>query len=322
MTINEQYKVAEIKFSAILPNYNMAGLLHKSIQSLLNQKNPFDEIIVVDDGSTDNSVDVINEIKAKHPTVRLICHERNQGVNPALNTGLAAAQGDYILLCAADDTYGVNMVASAKEVIKQHPDIGLVCGDAMVNRFDLAEPFHRTLPYPPNKYIDPVEFTNIASKGFVCFNSGGGTLMNRKAVEAAGCLVNNTRWHGDWLLYFVVAFRQGIFYVKEDYISITMRKESYSEGKRYKDVQDKVIIDTLHAIYTRYPDVWPAFKRAGLLPHFAPRYILLLLSDPIGRRFITARLLWKIILNNKMVVRVGRLFPYRVILGVRKLLRA
>ena len=311
----------DIKVSAILPNYNMADMLPRSLRSLLTQTLAFTEIIVVDDGSTDDSVAVIREICDKHPQVRLIQQEKNLGVNPALNTGLRHAIGDYVLLCAADDTYGHTLVEKSVDIITRYPAVGLVCGDAVVDRFDLDKPFYRTLPYPPHTLMTSDDFKATARKGFVCFNAGGGMLMNRQAIIEAG-LVQPARWNGDWILYFVIAFRYGIYYINDVFIHITMRKASYSEGKRERTVQDNLILETLHIIYKQYPDVWPAFKKAGLLPHYALRYIGLLLSDPIGRQFMTPKVVWKIIINNAMVVRIGRLFPYRVILGMRKLLKA
>src|SRR5665213_1517564 len=89
--------------SAIIPNYNSIEFLPKAIQSLLNQEEAFSEIIIVDDGSIDNSVEVIQLLIQEHPSIRLIRHEHNQGVCAALNTGIQSATGDYILLGAADD---------------------------------------------------------------------------------------------------------------------------------------------------------------------------------------------------------------------------
>ncbi len=310
------------KISAILPNYNMAEFLQRSLRSLLVQSVPFYEIIVVDDGSTDESLAVIHKIKDKYPRVRLIRHEKNKGVNAALNTGLLQATGDYVMLCAADDYYGTNVVEKAQEVINLFPGIGIICGDAVVERFDLTLPFYRMLPFPPNQYLSPDDFRKLANKGYVGFNGGGGMLMKREAVLAAGMMHDRSKWHSDWILYFVIAFRHGIYYVNDVFTHITMRKESYSEGKQSAQLQDQVMLETLHILYETAPDVWPDFRNAGLLPHYATRYIKLFSQDNIARRFLTLRMMWKIFINNAMVVKIGRLFPYKVILTMRKLLRA
>ncbi len=267
----------QITISAILPNYNMAEFLQRALRSLLTQTEPFYEIIVVDDGSTDDSLAVINQIKDKHPRVRLVRHEKNRGVIAALNTGLQQASGDYVMLCAADDYYGNKVVEKSTAVIARYPQVGVICGDAVVERFDLALPFYRMLPFVPNQYISAEEFREFSRKNYVGFNGGGGMLMNRQAVVAANFLKPESRWHGDWLLYFVIAFRHGIYYVNDVFTHITMRQASYSESKRDVKTQNNVMLANLHLIHTDYPDVWPAFKCAGLLPHYAARYYKLLL---------------------------------------------
>ena len=85
--------------SVIVPTYNRAGLLQITLQSILSQTYANYEIIVVDDGSTDNTA----EIMVKYPKVRYIRHGKNRGVAEARNTGLKAAQGNYISFIDSDD---------------------------------------------------------------------------------------------------------------------------------------------------------------------------------------------------------------------------
>lgn len=308
--------------SAIVPNYNSSSCLPTAIRSLTDQSEAFDEIIIVDDGSTDNSLVVIEQLMSQHQSIRLVRHERNQGVAAALNTGIRHAKGDYILLAAADDTYGQDMVKKAKEALKQHHNVGVICGNAIVERYDLNKPFHRTLPYQPNTYLSPDMFKSLAKRQYVGFNGGGGMLLNRQAVLAADCLLDETKWHCDWLLYFVVAFRLGVYYVDDIFCTISMRKECYSEGKNQNDVQDKVMLATIRLLHEKYNDVWPAFKNAGLLPHYAIRYVKLFMLDSVARSYMSMKLVWKLFINNAMITKLGRLFPYKLILQARRLLRA
>lgn len=312
-----------IKISAILPNYNDSLLLPKAIESLLNQTDPLTEIIIIDDGSTDNSLAIIEQFKNQHTNIRVIQHEHNQGVCAALNHGIEQATGDYIILCAADDWYQDNIVALAKQVIRQHPRVGLICGDALVTRFDMQNAFKRTLPYSKkNTWITPDEFQQLARSGYVGFNGGGGMLIKRQAVLEAGLLYPELRWHCDWLLYFAVAMQHGIYYIDQIFVHINMRKTSYSEGKHNRKVQQQVMIDTINVLYQRHPELWGPFKEGALLPNYSIRYLPLFLFYPVLRKFLSLRLIWKFMINNRIVVRIGRLFPYRVILQARKLLKA
>src|SRR5437879_10432527 len=89
--------------SVVLPNFNHARLLPRAIRGLLAQERPADEILVVDDGSTDDSLSVIEAIAAVTPSITLLRNETNRGVIPTLARGLRAAQGRYVYFAAADD---------------------------------------------------------------------------------------------------------------------------------------------------------------------------------------------------------------------------
>jgi glycosyltransferase involved in cell wall biosynthesis len=85
--------------SVIIPNFNRMDLIGETLSSILNQTRPPDEIIVVDDGSTDRSVDVIKQFEP-HVTVLL---QENAGPAAARNRGFAASQGQFIQFFDSDD---------------------------------------------------------------------------------------------------------------------------------------------------------------------------------------------------------------------------
>lgn len=88
--------------SIIIPVYNSANYLPETIQCTLDQTWPNKEIIIIDDGSTDNSVTVASDYAAKNSEIKLICQE-NKGAAAARNAGLKVAKGDYIQFLDADD---------------------------------------------------------------------------------------------------------------------------------------------------------------------------------------------------------------------------
>lgn len=100
------------RVSFVIPNYNHAAYLGDAIRSALAQTHPDVEIVVVDDGSTDNSREVVQQFGAQ---LRLVCQE-NAGLSAARNTGIRAATGDYIALLDADDlvepTYAERLLAA------------------------------------------------------------------------------------------------------------------------------------------------------------------------------------------------------------------
>lgn len=91
-----------MKFSVIIPVYNMAQLLPRCLDSLINQTYADIEIILIDDGSTDNSGKICDDYSKKDDRI-IVIHQKNAGVSAARNTGLDKASGDYLSFVDPDD---------------------------------------------------------------------------------------------------------------------------------------------------------------------------------------------------------------------------
>jgi len=92
----------ELKISIIVPVYNTSLYLHECLSSLVEQTLDDIEIIVVNDGSTDNSMDVINHYSDKDPRIKVISHD-NIGLGPSRNKAISVAKGMYIAFVDSDD---------------------------------------------------------------------------------------------------------------------------------------------------------------------------------------------------------------------------
>ena len=100
------------KISVIVPLYNTEKYIEEAILSLLNQTTKIDQIIVVDDGSTDNGAEIVK----KYPQVELIQKE-NEGLKKTLNCGLSHAMGDFIGFLDADDRWKTNKLKTVITLI-------------------------------------------------------------------------------------------------------------------------------------------------------------------------------------------------------------
>src|SRR6185295_14666668 len=89
--------------SVLIPNYNHGRFISDNLDAILGQSHPPDEVIVIDDGSTDNSMSVIKQYAAQDTRVKVFQNERNMGVVFTLNRALSLASGDYCYGSAADD---------------------------------------------------------------------------------------------------------------------------------------------------------------------------------------------------------------------------
>jgi len=116
--------------SVIIPTYNRANLMKEAIKSVLKQTYQDFEIIVIDDGSTDNIEETVkgfNNFK-----IRYICHTDNQGVSAARNTGIRASRGKYIALLDSDDEWLPEKLDKQIKILQDgSPKLGVVYSDLL-----------------------------------------------------------------------------------------------------------------------------------------------------------------------------------------------
>jgi len=113
-----------VKFSIIIPLYNKQNHIRRAVNSATLQSINDFEVIVVDDGSTDDSAEIVRQIN--HPRVKLI-QQKNAGVSAARNTGIKHAQGQYIAFLDADDAYKVDFLGEINQLIHEFPSAGMYC---------------------------------------------------------------------------------------------------------------------------------------------------------------------------------------------------
>ncbi len=117
--------VAQATFSVIIPTYNNASTLARSLDSVLAQTRPAHEIIVVDDGSTDGA----REVAAAYGDRVIYHYQANAGVSAARNAGARMATGSWLAFLDADDTFTPDRLALHAEWIERDPDLDFLLGD-------------------------------------------------------------------------------------------------------------------------------------------------------------------------------------------------
>ena len=109
----------EINVSIIVPVYNMQSYLEACLDSLVNQTLQKIEIIIIDDGSKDNSAQIIKEYAERYPDIIRALHKENGGQATARNMGIRESKGEYIGFVDSDDVVDTNMYAEMYQLAKQ-----------------------------------------------------------------------------------------------------------------------------------------------------------------------------------------------------------
>ena len=121
-----------MKVSVVIRTYNRGYVIAEAIASVLGQTYDDFEIIVVDDGSTDNTFEVVKQFR--NDKIQYIRHDRNRGVSAAGNTGIRVATGDVIAHLDSDDLWKPEMLRTLVDFLNRNPEVGAVFCDVEVIR--------------------------------------------------------------------------------------------------------------------------------------------------------------------------------------------
>ncbi len=129
-----------MRISVVIPSFNRAAPLQRALQSVVEQRSPVDEIIVVDDGSTDGSAE---RITRRFSGIRLI-RQPNLGVSAARNRGIAAARHEWIALLDSDDSWQADKTERLRATALSRPGYELYHSDEIwVRRGQRVNPMHK-----------------------------------------------------------------------------------------------------------------------------------------------------------------------------------
>ena len=210
------------KVSIVLPNYNYARYLDERIQSLLNQTYSDFELIILDDASTDNSIEVIEKY-TNDPRVKTKFYSENSGLPyKRWNDGADLAEGEYLLVAGADDSCHPTLIEKLVEKLDAHPSVGL----AFSQSWGIDGEGKRTHSW--KEHTDELDVdrwaTDFISKGIneleylVVKNTlpnASAVLLRRKNFVDAGKFDVSLRLTADWMLWAKVLMTSDVAFVAE-----------------------------------------------------------------------------------------------------------
>ncbi|MCF6295419.1 MAG: glycosyltransferase [Flavobacteriaceae bacterium] len=162
-------------FSVIIPLYNKEKLIALTIKSILNQTFNDFEVIIVNDGSTDNGLKILSNLVDDR---FIIYNQDNQGVSHARNFGIEKAKGKYIALLDADDFWHTNHLFELKKLIETFPNAGLFCNNYEINyNGKFVKPATFNFKYE-NKYLIVKDFFSANIINFIPSSSSSAFLKS------------------------------------------------------------------------------------------------------------------------------------------------
>lgn len=197
-----------LRFSIIVPLYNKAPYVRKALQSISAQSFTDYEVIVVDDGSTDNSADIVRELVNDH--IRLIS-QLNSGVAAARNNGVAASKGEYLCFLDADDWWEPSFLKEMDQMIDAYPDAGLYGCDY----FYVKNGMKKIYPKDTEGYIDYCKvYTHCGAMPI----HPNGAIIPRHVFDEVGGFNPSIKMGEDFILFMQIVFKYKVAFLNKQLV--------------------------------------------------------------------------------------------------------
>ncbi|QBM17203.1 hypothetical protein MARI_13090 [Marinobacter sp. JH2] len=232
--------------SVITPAYNRATFISEAIESVIAQTYGNIEYIVVDDGSTDGTFEILQKYETAGK-LRLLTHlnRENRGQAAALNVGLEAATGDYIVILDSDDLLHPQKIQKQVEFLENNPEIGMVYGQAMA----IAEDGRELYPIPPDTHVEQGDPNRLLLDCYMALP--GGAMVRKSVFDRVGFFEESFRAGQDHDMVVRLAEAEPFAYLKGTVFYY--RKHEGSISNRGLETRWRAGFEILRRAAARYP---------------------------------------------------------------------
>ena len=218
-----------LSVSVILPVHNGERFLSGALQNIQQQKYQPIETIVIDDGSTDATADIVAKFKGLQENLRYI-YQSQQGPSAARNRGIEAAQGDVIAFLDVDDLWPDNKLACQVDYLAAHPDVEIAQGLILRMQAELPNDSQDSFKHEP---AQPLCFRPVLEPYF--FINLGSCVYRRSLFERVG-LFDEALWDNEDTDWFTRAWEQNVIKVSLPEIGLFYRKHDRNMTLEQKDL--------------------------------------------------------------------------------------
>jgi glycosyltransferase involved in cell wall biosynthesis len=226
--------------AVVLCNYNHARYLPDSLGHIYAQSRPADQVLVIDDGSSDDSWGIIQSFARDHANLQAYANQRNLGLEASIAKALPLVRCDYLVWAAADDRLLPPFLERNMAILARHPAAGLSFSEVVVLKGDSEEidrfatnpdapPIFDLSGLPP--YLSPDRLRRRMKRAYLPIASNT-AVIRVDALREFGGFPASLRWFADSFACMALAMRHGASVVPEPLALIRSRPESYSQQMR------------------------------------------------------------------------------------------
>jgi glycosyltransferase involved in cell wall biosynthesis len=236
------------RVSVVIPAYNSAPSLRGAIQSVLDQTYRDSEILVIDDGSTDDTECVVRSFGDR------VCYlkQENRGVSAARNHGIKVSRAPYVAFLDSDDLWLPGKLAEQIPLLDRDPEVGLVYSDwAVVSEENVLEPSYLSNLHAGSGYV----FNELLQSGFILTS---GTVVRRSCLDEVGDFDEALSITQDYDLWLRICYRWKIALVNKPLLIKKSRDGSLSSNL-LKTATERIAL--FEKVLRTFPDMTPRSRR-------------------------------------------------------------
>ncbi|MGQ9424860.1 glycosyltransferase family 2 protein [Gilvimarinus sp. F26214L] len=266
----------QVLVTVVTANFNGSRYLAQAIESVRAQTHANIEYVIVDDGSTDGSRDLIEDYCRKDPRIKAFLLPENQGVARARNTGIENSHGKYVTFLDSDDEWMPNKLEKQLELFRRHPRAGLVVtGAAVIDRDGHTVEIQKQRKKPMQGAVSLYDY--IAGKCLLSINA----MTRRECLEKSGLFNPNYVIGEDYELWMRITRDYEYYYLEEPLHRYRVhgdnatRDKLFNRESKIRILEEKVannpdLLDELgrgfkHIMQRKYNSLGKAYFKANRL---------------------------------------------------------
>ncbi|MFH1308706.1 MAG: glycosyltransferase [Patescibacteria group bacterium] len=245
----------KVKVSVIIPTYNHAEFLERAIKSVLDQTFQDFEIIVVDDGSTDNTKAVVNKLKNQDYKIKYICQKNSGGPSSPKNRGIKSSKGEYIAFLDSDDEWFPDKLEKQIKLFKQ---ADASCGLVTCNAIIIDKDGNELAKYKTPKYKEPLK--ELLKLDYIFSNSS--IILSRRVINKVGYYDEKLKTREDWEMWIrILNFGFSFNFTEEFLFKYRVHNKNISKEINFS----KKNIEYYEYIFQKYKNLYKRYNICGII---------------------------------------------------------